>query len=187
MSETPHDTPDATRHKRLNILSVNINRSNPKLISLLESTTADCVLVQEPWWGTLIPRRSDTDPEGDPSYGTVSHPAWTAFVPGLSSSPDHQPRVITFVRKQILRSCPVTPIGDLSFYDLLGLSFRSHGFTLTIINFYHHVQRHQGNVSHLIESSFDASQGRFQYSLGYLEPGRETNLPMGCVPGSLVR
>jgi hypothetical protein len=39
----------------LHILSINMNRSNYKLISLLETTPADCVLVQEPWWGALIP------------------------------------------------------------------------------------------------------------------------------------
>jgi Reverse transcriptase (RNA-dependent DNA polymerase)/Endonuclease-reverse transcriptase len=136
---------------------VNINKSNHKLISLLESTTADCVLTQEPWWGNLIPRRSDTDPEGDPSRGTVSHPAWTAFIPSLSSSPDGRLRVITFVRKQLLRSCSITPVSHLSYYNLLGLSLHSPSFTLTIINFYHHVQRHQGNLSHLLDCSLDAS------------------------------
>jgi hypothetical protein len=182
MSEVIPDPPDATRHRSLNILSVNMNRSNHKLISLLESTSADCILVQEPWWGSLVPRRSNTDPDGDPSFGTVSHPAWTTFTPTLSSSPDLRPRVITFVRKDTLRSCSVTPITDLSFYDLLGLSFRSQDFSLTVINFYHHVRRHQGDLDHLLDCSFDVSspmllRGNFNTHSDTWSPGGKRTSP----------
>jgi hypothetical protein len=77
-------------------------------------------------------------------------------MPDLSSSPDGHPRVLTFVRKSLVASCSVTPI-DLAHYDLLGLSFRSSGFNLIIINFYHHVRRHQGNLSHLLDFAPDPS------------------------------
>jgi hypothetical protein len=158
MSDTPPThTPDVTQSDRLLILSVNMNRSNFKLTSLLQSTSADCVLVQEPWWGSLVPRHSDTDPEGDPSFGTVSHPAWSTFTPPLLSSPDSHPRVITFICKRLSASLSVALITDLSFYDLLGISLRSPSFNLTIINFYHHVRRHQGNLSHLLDYSPIAS------------------------------
>jgi Endonuclease-reverse transcriptase len=154
MSDTPPtDNPDETRSDRLLILSVNMNCSNFKLTALLQSTPADCVLVQEPWWGSLVPRRSDTDPDGDPSFGTVSHPAWTAFTPSLLSSPDGHPRVITFIRKCLSSTLSVAPITDLSFYDLLGISLRSPSFHLTVINFYHHVRHHHGNLSHLLDYS----------------------------------
>jgi endonuclease/exonuclease/phosphatase family metal-dependent hydrolase len=63
--------------------------------------------------------------------------------------------VITFLRKQLLTSLTVTPIPHLSFYDLLGLTLISSSFHLTIINFYHHVRRHQGNLSHLLDFSPD--------------------------------
>jgi Reverse transcriptase (RNA-dependent DNA polymerase)/Endonuclease-reverse transcriptase len=157
MSITPSPIPDETRSDRLHIISVNMNRSNFKLTSLLQTTSANCVLVQEPWWGNLIPRHSDTDPDGDPALGTVSHPAWTVFTPNLSSSPDGHPRVLTFVRKSLAASCSVTPIGDLADYDLLGLSLRSSRFNLIIINFYHHVRWHQGNLAHLLDFAPDPS------------------------------
>jgi Endonuclease-reverse transcriptase/Reverse transcriptase (RNA-dependent DNA polymerase) len=152
MSDMTTDTTDATRRTRLHILSVNMNRSNYKLISLLQSSSADCILVQEPWWGNLVPQRSDHDPDGVQTLGTVSHPAWSVFMPSLSTSPDGHPRVITFIRKSLVASCSVTPIPDLSFYDLLGISLRSPSLNLILINFYHHVRRHQGNLTHLLDS-----------------------------------
>jgi Endonuclease-reverse transcriptase len=157
MSDTSTHTPDATWSTRLHVLSVNMNRSNPKLISLLQSSPADCILVQEPWWGNLVPQRSDDDPDGVPTLGTVSHPAWSALTPDLSASPDGAPRVITFIRKSLTASCSVTPITNLSFYNLLGISLRSPSFSLILINFYHHVRRHQGNLSHLLDFIPDPS------------------------------
>jgi hypothetical protein len=139
MSHTQTNITDTTRSDRLHILSVNMNRSNFKLASLLQTTSADCILVQEPWWGNLIPRHSDTDPDGEPVLGTVSHLAWTVFTPNLSSSPDGHPRVLTFVRKSLMASCSVTPLGNLAVYNLLGLSIDSPRFHLIVINFYHHV------------------------------------------------
>jgi endonuclease/exonuclease/phosphatase (EEP) superfamily protein YafD len=149
----PSPPPDDMRHDKLHILSVNMNRSNFKLTSLLQSTTADCLLVQEPWWGTLIPQRSDTDPDGCPTFGTVAHPAWTAFTPPSSSSPDGHPRVATFFRKRLLTSFSVTPSPDLSLYNLLGLTLALPSLQLTLINFYHHVRGHQGNLTVLTDLS----------------------------------
>jgi hypothetical protein len=156
MSTSTPDITDIQRSAHLQILSVNMNRSNFKLTSLLQTTAADCILVQEPWWGNLVPRRSDIDPDGDPTLGTVTHLGWTVFMPDLSSSPDGHPKVLTFVRKSLTASCSITPI-DLAHYDLLGLSFRSSGFHLILINFYHHVRRHQGNLSRLLEFTPDPS------------------------------
>jgi hypothetical protein len=142
---------------KLNILSVNMNCSNYKLISLLNTASADCLLVQEPWWGSLVPHQSDMDPGGEASFGTVNHPHWSTFTPPLSSSPDGQPWVITFIRKRLLSSCSITPIPDLSHYDILGVSLHTPTFNLQLINFYHHVQCHHGNLSHLFDSLPDAS------------------------------
>jgi Endonuclease-reverse transcriptase len=157
MSVTPTDTTVIQRSKCLHILSVNMNRSNFKLASLLQTTTADCILVQEPWWGNLIPSHSDTDPKGDPTLGTVAHPGWTVFQPNVSSSLDGHPHVLTFVCKSLAGSCSVTPISNLADYDLLGLSIHSSRFNLIIINFYHHVRRHQGNLAHLLDFIPDPS------------------------------
>jgi len=54
MSDTP-----------ITIVSVNMQCQNPLLIAFLQATAADIVLVQEPWFGHLIPLRSDSDPNGE--------------------------------------------------------------------------------------------------------------------------
>jgi hypothetical protein len=60
--QPPHFPPPMSDN--LTILSVNMNRQNAALTVLLKTTKADILLVQEPWWGTLVPGRSDKDPEG---------------------------------------------------------------------------------------------------------------------------
>jgi Endonuclease-reverse transcriptase len=134
-----------------------MNHSNFKLIALLETTIADCILTQEPWWGSLIPRHSNSDPDSMASHRTVAHPHWVVFSPPPSSSPNSHPHVITFIRKQLLSSFSVTPIPDLSSYDLFGLHLRSTSSTLQLNNFYHHIQHHKGNLNHLLEASLDHS------------------------------
>jgi hypothetical protein len=97
---SPTEYTDIKHHsEKLNILSINMNRSNFKLVSLLETTIADCVLIQEPWWGTLVPRCSDYNPKGKASFGTVNHPHWMTFSPPTSLSLDGHPQVITFICK----------------------------------------------------------------------------------------
>jgi Endonuclease-reverse transcriptase len=138
------------------ILSANMNRSNDKLTALLETTDATCLLIQEPWWGSLVPRRSDTDPDGEPSLGTVANPKWTAFCPPSTKHSPH-PRVVTFIRKDLLTSFTAVPIPHLLHYDFLGLALEGPGCRLHILNFYHHVQRYQGNLLHLLQAGLDHS------------------------------
>jgi hypothetical protein len=75
----------------------------------------------------------------------------------LTSSPDGHPWVITFICKHILSSSSVTQIPALSHYNLLSVTLQTHTFCLHLLNFYHHVQCHQGNLSPLLESCLDHS------------------------------
>jgi hypothetical protein len=74
------------------ILSANMNWSNYKLISLLETTDASCLLIQEPWWGPLVPLCLDSNPNGHPCFGTVKHPLWmhSCLLPTLISTIIHR-------------------------------------------------------------------------------------------------
>jgi hypothetical protein len=143
-------------HDNLTILSANMNHSNHKLITLLETSDATCLLIQEPWWGPLVPHHSNTDLDGEPSFDTVAHPNWTAFSPPVSGEPLH-PRVIIFIRKDLLTSITVIPIPNLLHYDLLGLTLEGHSFKIHILNFYHHIQGHHGNLLHILNASLDHS------------------------------
>jgi hypothetical protein len=84
--------------KQLQILSVNVNRSLITLTALLETSTADIILMQEPYWGPLVPRRSDVDPDGTKVTGTVNHKGWEVYHPTIVEN--KYPRVATFVRKE---------------------------------------------------------------------------------------
>ena len=79
-----------------------MRRRNPLLIAFLQATVADIVLVQEPWFGRLIPLRSDSDPNGETVRGFPAHPGWESFVP------KHQKgdicKVVTYVRQTLLMS-----------------------------------------------------------------------------------
>ena len=63
------------------ILSANMNRQPDALTSLLETMDADILLIQEPSWGRLVPKKSDTDPDGIEVKGTCSHPKWRTILP----------------------------------------------------------------------------------------------------------
>jgi Reverse transcriptase (RNA-dependent DNA polymerase)/Endonuclease-reverse transcriptase len=114
--------------------------------------------------------------------GTVSHPAWLVFTPDISASPDGIPRVITFLRRSLLSSCSVTPIADLSLYNLLGISLRSPSLNLILINFYHHIRHHQGNLTHLLDFVPDPSSpillaGNFNTHSDTWSPGGKRTSP----------
>jgi len=63
------------------IVSVNMQHRNPLFIAFLQATSADIVMVQEPWFGRLIPSRSDTNPKGNKVRGFAAHPGWEFFAP----------------------------------------------------------------------------------------------------------
>ena len=48
----------------LQVTSVNMGRRNEGFHTYLQTSTADMVLFQEPWFGRIGIQRSDTDPEG---------------------------------------------------------------------------------------------------------------------------
>jgi hypothetical protein len=140
--------------KNLTIISINMNHSNYKLTALLEMCSVFCLLIQEPRWCPLAPHWLDVNPEGKPVLGMVNHPQWMAFTPPLSSLDSH-PRVTTFICKCILLSLMVTPLPKLVHYYILSLNLRGPDFHLQIINYYHHIQQHQDNLTHLLECFLD--------------------------------
>ena len=88
--------------------------------------------------------------------GTIAHPKWTTFSP-LTANDTLYPRVVTFICKDLLTSFTAIPIPSLLHYDLLGIALEGPSCTLHILNFYHHVQGHQGNLLHILQASLDHS------------------------------
>jgi hypothetical protein len=65
----------------ISILLANMNRQPDALISLLETTDAHILLIQEPSWGRLVPKKCDDDPDGIEVRGTCSHLKWRTILP----------------------------------------------------------------------------------------------------------
>ena len=75
--------PHARLHRRrpplltdlVKILWVDVRRSNPRLHTILNSNKhADLILVQEPWYNKIGTVRSDFEPEGTDTLGTITDP-----------------------------------------------------------------------------------------------------------------
>src|SRR5579863_5807475 len=100
----------------LTLLSANLGRRHSALETLLQSTPAHILLIQEPSWVPLVPGRSDADSAGVPVYGTARHSDWTTFLP----PPSHErPRVATFIHSSLIRSWVVTTYSPFASYTTL--------------------------------------------------------------------
>ena len=146
MSDTP-----------ITIVSVNMWRWNLLLIAFLQATVADIVLVQEPWFGHLIPLHSDTDPDGEMVRGFPTHLGWEIIA--LKHQKGNICKVVTYVRQTLFMSRDVC-IVSLIDHDaasptsqVLKVTISDHVFLL--VNIYHHVVNHCPSLSHLMRSPLD--------------------------------
>jgi hypothetical protein len=134
----------------LTILSVNVNRSLVTLTALLETADTDILLIQEPYWGPLVPLRSDTDPDGTKVTGTMNHRGWRAFHP--SPTDGAYPHVATFVRQKVATTLTIIPSPIIDTYYALGLTLTLSLplRPITLINFYHHVEQKRARLEELL-------------------------------------
>jgi Endonuclease-reverse transcriptase len=110
-------------------------------MAILSSSPAHILLVQELFWGPLVPQRSDTDPTGVPVFSSVSHPLWDIFLPPLGPDPAKYAHVTTFVRKEVCAAMSVMPDPILKTYYSVSITVTptSPLPPITFINFYHHI------------------------------------------------
>ena len=147
MSDTP-----------ITIVSVNMWRWNPLMIAFLQATPADIVMVQEPWFGHLIPARSDTDPDGEQVRGFAAHPGWETF------APKHQKgdvcKVVTYVQQSLLMSHDVRIVSlvdhSVASPSSQALEVTISGNIFLLINIYHHIRNHHPTIGHLTHSAIDS-------------------------------
>ena len=126
-------------------------------IAFLEATSADIVIIQEPWFGRLIPLCSDTNPEGELVQGFAAHPGWEIF------PPKHQKgdwcKVVTYVWQSFLMSCDIRvmslPDHSVASPSSQALEVTISGNVFLLINIYHHVVNHHPALGHLTRSPLD--------------------------------
>jgi len=147
MSDTP-----------ITIVSVNMQHRNPLSIAFLQATSADIVMFQEPWFGHLIPLRSDTDPDREQVHSFATHPGWEIF------APKHQKgdicKVMTYVRQSLWLSWDVRIVSlvdhDAASPSLQVLEVTISGNIFILVNIYHHIVNHRPSLGHLLRSPLDA-------------------------------
>ena len=138
-------------------MSVNMNRQNGLTHSLLQTSDADILIIQEPWVGTVQIGRSDSDPAGIEIPGANNNNKWECYLPSFTDASDV--RVAAYIKADFAHTFAITNllshplctpesmILDLSFGDEL----------LRIVNVYHrtHNETDGHNLLHLFTSSLD--------------------------------
>ena len=118
------------------LLWVNMRRSNARLHAILNSNKhADIILVQEPWFNKIGTTRSDYEPEGTDTFGTVSNPLWDIIYPKYN--PGERCKVVAY-RRVLSTSFTVTNRLDLSSnYHTLAIDVHTDAETFRVYNIYH--------------------------------------------------
>lgn len=102
------------------ILSVNMNRQPDALLTLLEATDTHILLIQEPSWGQLVPKKSDNDLDGIEVKGTCRHPRWRTILPTTSTN-DPDPYVTVFLQTDLTNALNYSVLTAFNSYSCLGL------------------------------------------------------------------
>ena len=132
----------------ISILSENMNRQPDALISMMETTDAHILLIQEPSWGRLIPKKSDEDPDGIEVKGTCSHPRWRTILP-ITSMSDPPPHIAIFLRSDLTDTLTYSILPDMNSYACLDICLDTNT-PIFIINYYHHIINKRPNLQHLL-------------------------------------
>ena len=134
----------------LHVVSANVGKCHSALLSLLSTSSADCILVQEPAWTITPPLQSDSDLAGVPCYHALHHPSWSFLVPPPPYvACNHGPHVMVYWYHLLPFSFSLAPIPNS--YCLLGIDVSSTDFFLWIINFYHHMPTHGHELRSLLD------------------------------------
>ena len=139
----------------IKIMSVNMNRQSALTHALLQTSSADVLIIQEPWIGTVQTGRSDNDPAGINIPGATNNNMWECFLPSFTNPSDV--RVAAYVKYDFACTFAITNI--LSHHIctpesmILDISFNQE--LLRIVNVYHRIPQDGHNLLHLFSSSLD--------------------------------
>src|SRR6266581_27614 len=143
------------RDTPIRIMSVNMRRRSAITHALLQNSTADILLIQEPWYGKVQIARSDSSPEGIEVRGATHNNQWECFLPALK--PGDTCRVATYVLSSLSASISIfnqlTHPCASSCSIITDLIFPTE--TLRLVNVYHQVPERGHALHHLLSNHFD--------------------------------
>ena len=140
----------------IQIMSVNMNQQSLLTHSLLQTTTADILLIQEPWIGTVQTARSDSDPLGTAIPGATNNNMWECLLPSFTD-PDLV-RIACYVKYDLARTFSIVnhTTHSLSSVESMVLDFIFEEEILRIVNVYHRTyDKPHHNLLHLLLSGLD--------------------------------
>jgi len=140
----------------IQIMSVNMNQQSFLTHTLLQNATADILLIQEPWIGTVHTARSDSDPLGTAIPGSTNNNMWECYLPSFTD-PDSV-RVACYVRYDL--ACTFSIVNHvthpMSSVESMVLDFTFEEEVLRIVNVYHRTyDKPHHNLLHLLSSELD--------------------------------
>ena len=137
-------------------MSINMNRQSLLTHTLLQTSPADILVLQEPWIGTVQTARSDTDPLGNSIPGATNNNMWECYLPAFTD-PDSV-RVAIYVKFDLARTFSVVNhiTHPISSPESMILDFAFEDELLRIVNIYHCIPNdNHHNLYHLLSSSLD--------------------------------
>jgi len=140
----------------IQIMLINMNQQSTLTHTLLQTSMADILLIQELWIGTVKTAQSDSDPLGMAVHSPTNNNMWECYLPTFTN-PDSV-RVAIFVRHDLAHTFAITNLTShpASSLESMVLDFAFEDEILCIVNVYHrmHNDSHH-NLLHLFTSHFD--------------------------------
>jgi hypothetical protein len=125
----------------INILFVNMCHHNAASHSLLNTnTTADVIMVQEPWYNRIGMTHSDSDPEGVDILGGVSNPKWDCIYPKTNCG--ERCKVMAYHRISSTHFNVTNHLDLASCHHILTLDIHLGSSEFWAINVYHDMDHH---------------------------------------------
>ena len=138
-------------------MSVNMNRQSALTHSLLQTSTADILMIQELWIGTVQIGRSDSDPLGQAITGATNNNMWECFLPSFTDP--SSVRVAAYVKTDFARTFAITNVlsHPISSPESMILDISFDQELLRIVNVYHRTpaDRDGHNLLHILSSTLD--------------------------------
>ena len=134
-----------------------MNQQSALTHALLQTSSADILIIQEPWIRTVQIRRSDSDPSGFKVSSATHNNMWECFLPSFTDPASVQ--VATYVKTDFARTFAITNILSHPISSpesmILDISFEQE--SLRIINVYHRIpsDRDGHKLLHILSSTLD--------------------------------
>ena len=121
---------------------------------LLQSSSSDILLIQEPWFGCINVTRTDGIPDGNDVCGTAANNMWECFLP--PHLPHEICKVAIYIRPTLARRSFVRCRDDLlSSLTSMILDISFDDDMLRLVNIYHDVPPMGHNLTHILSLELD--------------------------------